>query len=173
MLRSASCLFLLTFATTGSVVAGPMPVLPDLPPLPTHYESQSDSQIDGGIYAGILSGFANGNEDGVGIAAVVGNTFVAADLLLGTEVLASAWSNGDVVLEGNLRAGAALTDTIALFGTAGLGYSFDTDALVSVGASLEAEISSGWVVRADYRYNHDLSADAGSHKVLAGLLRRF
>jgi len=66
-----------------------------------------------------------------------------------------------------------LTDAISFFGNAGLGYSFDTDAFVSIGASLQADIGSGWIVRADYRYNHDISGNDGTHKVLMGLLREF
>jgi opacity protein-like surface antigen len=169
MLRFTVSLSCLSLALVGSAFAGPMPPLPDLPPLPTQFESQGE----GGRYAGILSGYAAGIDDGLGIALVLGNTFVAADLLLGIEAMAFAASHGEVSIEGGLRAGHGLTDTISIFGTAGLGYSFDTDAFFSIGANLEAEVGSGWLLRADYRYNHDLSGDTGSHKVLAGLLHRF
>ena len=164
LFRSLSCFSL---ALTGGALAGPMPVLPDLPPLPTHYESQGE----GGFYAGILSGYSAGPENGLAVAVVVGNTFAAADLLLGVETLATAASHGEVTLEGALRAGFGLTDTISVFGNAGLGYSFDTNAFVSVGTSLEADIMDGWLFRADYRYNQDLSGDTGTHKVMMGLLR--
>ena len=148
-------------------IAGPMPVLPELPPLPTHYQGHSGA----GFYAGVLTSYADGSKTGLGAGLVVVNTFAAADLLLGVEAMGFVASHGEVTIEGGLRAGIPLTDTINFFGSAGLGYSFDTDAFVSVGASLEADVGSGWIVRADYRYNHDLSGDAGTHKVLAGLLR--
>jgi hypothetical protein len=169
MLRLSVSLSCLSLVFTGSALAGPMPPLPDLPPLPTHYESQGE----GGPYVGLLSGYSAGTQDGLGIALVVGNTFAAADLLLGFEAFAFAASHGEVTLEGNMRAGFALTDTIVLFGNAGVGYSFDTDAFISVGSSLEADVGGGWLWRADYRYNHDLSGDPGTHKVLAGLLHSF
>ena len=72
-----------------------------------------------------------------------------------------------------MRAGFGLTDTIRVFGNAGIGFSLDTDAFVSVGTSLQADIGDGWLFRADYRYNHDLSGDPGTHRVLGGLLRSF
>ena len=169
MLRFALSSSCLSLAFVGVAVAGPMPTLPELPPLPIHYESEGG----GGRYAGILSGYADGAETGLGIALVVGNTFAAADLLLGVEAMAFAASHGEVSLEGSIRAGFGLTDTISVFGVAGLGYSFKTEAFASVGASLEADVGSGWVVRADYRYNHDLNGDIDTHKVLAGLLHSF
>ncbi|MGV8921668.1 MAG: hypothetical protein ACOH2R_28530 [Pseudomonas sp.] len=149
--------------------ADPMPVLPDLPPLPTNYQSQGTS----GLYAGILTGFARGPQAGLGLALVVGNTFEAADLLLGVEAIGYAATHGEVTVEGSLRAGIPLTDVVTVFGATGLGYSFDTAAFVSVGASLEADLGGDWLVRADYRYNHDLSGDAGTHKVLMGLMHGF
>jgi hypothetical protein len=169
MLRLSVSLSCLSLVFTGSALAGPMPPLPELPPLPTHYESQGE----GGGYAGLLSGYSAGAEDGLGIALVVGNTFAAADLLLGFEALAFAASHGEVTLEGDIRAGFALTDAFLVFGNAGVGYSFDTDTFVSIGTSVEADVGNGWIWRADYRYNHDLSGDKGTHKVLAGLLHNF
>jgi opacity protein-like surface antigen len=169
MLRFAVSSSCLSLAFVGAAVAGPMPTLPELPPLPIHYESQGH----GGPYAGILSGYADGAETGLGIALVVGNTFAAADLLLGVEATAFAASHGEVALEGSIRAGLSLTDTISVFGNAGLGHSFDTDAFVSVGASLEADVGNGWLVRADYRYNHDLNGGIDTHRVLTGLLHSF
>ncbi|HEV7276540.1 MAG TPA: hypothetical protein VGN80_09660 [Devosiaceae bacterium] len=169
MLRFAVSFSCLSLAFVAMAIAGPMPALPELPPLPTHYKSQGES----GRYAGILSGYGDGTETGLGIALVVGNTFAEADLLLGLEAMAFAASHGEVTLEGSLRTGLGLTDTISVFGIAGLGYSFDAEAFVSVGGSLEADVGSGWLVRADYRYNHDLNGDMDTHKVLAGLLHSF
>ena len=150
-------------------MADPMPVLPDLPPLPTHYQSQGAT----GFYAGILAGYVDGSGRGLGLGVVAGNTFSAADLLLGVEAIGLAASYGEVTIEGSLRAGASLTEIINLFAHAGLGYSFDTGAFISVGANLEADVGNGWLMRADYRYNHDLTGDLGSHRILTGLLRTF
>ena len=169
MLRLSVSLSCFSLALTASALAGPMPVLPDLPPLPTHYESQGA----GGAYAGLLAGYSAGAETGLEFTAVVGNTFAAADLLLGIEGLASAATHGEITLEGGLRAGFAVTDTISVFGAGGIGYSFDTQTFVALGGSLEAAVGDGWLVRADYRYNHDLSGETGKHRVLAGLLRSF
>jgi len=120
-----------------------------------------------------MAGYASGPQTGLGLALVVGNTVEAADLLLGVEGMAYASTHGEITVEGSLRAGIPLTDAVSVFGVAGLGYSFDTDAFVSLGASLQVEMDAGWLVRTDYRYNHDLSGDAGTHKVLVGLLRGF
>ena len=169
MLRLVLPLSCFSLVLTGAALAGPMPVLPPFPPLPTDYVSQGE----GGAYVGVLGGYADGADAGPGAALVVGHTFAAADLILGAEAMVFAASHGEVTLEGSLRAGVGLTDAVTVFGNVGLGYSFDTDAFVAVGASLEADIGEGWLVRADYRYNHDLSGDAGTHKVLAGLLHRF
>ena len=169
MLRFAVSSSCLSLAFVGAAVAGTMPTLPELPPLPIHYESQGDV----GRYAGILSGYADGAETGLGIALVVGSTFAAADLLLGFEGMAFAASHGEVTLEGRMRAGFSLTDTISVFGIAGLGHSYETDAFVTVGASLEADVGDGWLVRADYQYNHDLNGGIDTHRVLTGLLHSF
>ena len=169
MLRLPVSLSCLSLMVAGSALAGPMPPLPDLPPLPTHYQSQGE----GGPYAGVLAGYGAGAGNGLDIALVVGNSFAAADLILGVEALASAATHGDVTLEAGMRAGFGLTDTIRVFGNAGIGFSLDTDAFVSVGTSLQADIGDGWLFRADYRYNHDLSGDPGTHRVLGGLLRSF
>ena len=67
MLRFAVSSSCLSLAFVGAAAAGPMPNLPELPPLPIHYESQGH----GGPYAGILSGYADGVETGLGIALVV------------------------------------------------------------------------------------------------------
>lgn len=162
----ACCAFL---AVPSLAIAGSMPALPELPPLPTDYVSQGA----GGVYAGILAGYAHGPNTSLAIGLVVGNTVSAADLLLGVEGMAFASSQGEVTVEGSLRAGLSLSDTISIFGNAGVGYSFDTDAFVSIGASLEADMGSGWIVRGDYRYNLDLSGDLGTHKVLMGLVHKF
>ncbi|MET3901244.1 opacity protein-like surface antigen, partial [Devosia sp. UYZn731] len=164
MLRLVLSIGCLMLAPIGTASAGSMPTLPELPPLPTNYVSQGHS----GAYAGILSGYSRGADNGLGIGLVIGNTFSAADLLLGVEAVAFAATRGEVTLEGDIRAGFGLTDTINVFGTAGLGHSFDTDAFFSVGATLEADVGDGWLVRVDYRYNHDLSGDAGTHKVMTG-----
>jgi hypothetical protein len=169
MLRSFLVLGFSTLMLAGPALAGSMPVLPHLPPLPTDYESQGAA----GPYAGILSGFVNGSDTGLALAVVVGNTFAAADLLLGIEAMGTATTSGEATVEGSLRAGVPLADTINAFGNVGLGYSFDTDAFVSLGMSLEADVGEGWLIRADYRYSHDLSGDGGSHKLLAGLLHTF
>ena len=164
----ACCAALALVLTPTAAWAGPMPILPELPPLPTDYQSEG-----GGIYVGVLAGYTDDTETGLRIDLVVGHTFAAADLLLGIEALGLAASHGEVTAEASLRAGIPLTDTLSVFGNAGLGYSFDTDAFVSVGASVEADVGDGWMFRADYRYNHDLSGQAGTHKVLAGLLHGF
>ncbi|MGV8832994.1 MAG: outer membrane protein [Devosia sp.] len=160
----ASCAVL---AFPGLAMAGPMPVLPELPPLPTHYQGSHD------FYAGILTGYIGGSTAGLGAGLVVGNTFQASDLLLGIEAMGFADTRGEISIEASARVGVPLTDTIDVFGNAGLGYSFDTAAYVSIGASLEAEMGDGWIVRVDYRYNHYLSGDPETHKVLMGLLRGF
>lgn len=147
-----------------------MPVLPELPPLPTNY----DSVGDGGSYAGLLTGFAlDALQDGPSAAIVVGHTMAAADLLLGVEVMASVDTHGGAAVEVDARIGATATDTIAVFGNAGVGYDVDDDSYVVLGVSAEAEVGNGWTVRADYRVNLDLSDQPVSHRILTGLVRRF
>ncbi|KKB78174.1 hypothetical protein VW35_10910 [Devosia soli] len=169
MLRFAVSLACLTLSSVGAAFAGPMPALPDLPPLPSDYAPQGQ----GGFYAGILTGYVHGAEDGLGLSAVIGNTYPAADLLFGLEAQVLAATSGDLALEGLFRGGYALTDTLSVFAVAGAGYSIKTGTFLSVGASLDADVGGGWLFRADYRYSHDLDGGPAGHKAMAGLLHTF
>ena len=186
MLRIALITSVLALGAATAATAGPMPSLPELPSLPTHHEVESEQEVresatavyddpasPSGIYAGVLTGYSAGSDHGLGLAVIVGNTVAAADLLLGFEALGFIASSGESSIEGSARLGLPVTDAAGLFAHTGLGHSFDTGAFASVGVSFEAEIGSGWVARADYRYNHDLNGDASTHKVLAGLLYKF
>ncbi len=166
----ALALALLPLCATATL-AGPMPILPDLPPLPTNYTAAAE----GGFYAGLLAGPALGSgiEDGFEASIVVGNTMSAADLLLGLEAMASADFHGGGALEASLRLGFPLADSVTIYGAAGLGYDFDNDAFAVLAASAEAEIGNGWLVRADYRLNLDLSGEPATHRILSGLVKRF
>jgi hypothetical protein len=163
-------LALLPFCASMAL-AGPMPVLPDLPPLP----EDASSMDAGGFYAGVLAGGAFGSDidDGLEAGIVLGNTVQAADLLLGAEVLASANTHGGGTIEGTLRLGAPAGDSFAVFGSAGLGYDFDRDAFAVVGLGAEADFGGDWLLRGEYRANIDLSGEAISHRVLSGLVKRF
>lgn len=165
MLRFVLPFSFTSLALISASLAGPMPILPDLPPLPTTYAAQPD----GGPYAGFLTGYAGKSDAGLGIAVFAGNKFQTSDLVLALEGVAFASATGEVTVEADLRAGLDVSDSVAVFGLVGLGYSFDTDAFTAIGASLEADVSKEWSLRADYRYNHDLNGDDGTHKVLAGL----
>jgi hypothetical protein len=155
----------------GAALAGPMPVLPDLPPLP-----EVSGTIDsGGFYAGVLAGWGGGAaiEDGLEAGIVVGATMPAADLLIGAEALLSGNLHGGGAIEAGLRLGFPVGDSFALFSTAGLGYDFDRDAFAVLGFGAEADLGNDWLLRADYRANLDLSGEAISHRVLSGLVKRF
>jgi hypothetical protein len=67
LILSASCLALVV---TSTALAGPMPTLPELPPLPSEYETDGGT----GFYIGVLSGYADGPETGLGLSLVVGCT---------------------------------------------------------------------------------------------------
>lgn len=155
----------------GAAMAGPMPVLPDLPPLPTDYENIGG----GGVYAGVLAGYSTGEdrEDGLEAAIVLGNTVQAADLLLGGEVMASANLHGDGSVEAALRVGVPVSDSVSVFGNLGVGYDFERDGFAVFGVSAEADIGGDWLLRADYRLNLDLSGEAANHRILTGLVKRF
>ncbi len=167
----AFALAVLPFCCTGAALAGPMPVLPDMPPLP-----EGASSLDaGGFYAGVLAGWGSGAaiEDGLEAGIVVGNTVPAADLLLGAEAMLSANVHGGGAIEAAFRLGLPVADSFAVFGSMGLGYDFDRDAFATLGLGVEADVGSDWLVRADYRANIDLSGEAISHRVLSGLVKRF
>jgi hypothetical protein len=152
-----------------AALAGPMPALPDLPPLPTTYAGDHNE----GFYAGVLTGYATGSAAGLAGTLVVGHRFAAADLLLGVEGLGTATTYGDLRGEISLRAGIPLADTINWFGHVGLGISSETDAFVSAGVSLEADLGDGWLFRGDYRFNHDIDGEPDTHLAMTGLLRSF
>ncbi|RZA10274.1 MAG: hypothetical protein EOP02_34800 [Proteobacteria bacterium] len=155
----------------GAALAGPMPVLPDLPPLPTNY----DQVGGGGFYAGLLTGLEVGSaiEHGAVAGVVVGNTMMAADLLLGAEVIALADMHGDGSLEAGLRLGIPINDSWALFGSAGLGFDWDRKAFAVVGLGTEIDIGNAWALRADYRLNLDLNGEPATHRLLTGLVKKF
>ncbi|WP_332690654.1 hypothetical protein [Devosia sp.] len=155
-------------STVGPVMAGPMPVLPDLPPLPTTYVSVGTD----GLYAGILAGYSSNGPGGAALGIVVGNTVRASDLLIGVEGLALV-SNGDAEIEAGVRIGLPLTDALSVFGNAGLGHSTATGAFASIGISTDFLLTSDVALRLDYRYGHDLSGDPANHRILGGLVRAF
>lgn len=167
----ALALLFLPLAGAPAALAGPMPVLPDLPPLPTEYDNVGQD----GFYAGVLAGYHAGAamEDGLEAGVVLGNTVAAADLLLGGEILAFADIDGGGSVEAALRVGLPLTGEIGIFGNLGLGHDFDTDAFAAIGVSAEAEIGGGWLWRADYRLNIDLTDEPASHRVFTGIVKRF
>lgn len=154
----------------SAVLAGPMPALPDLPPLPAEY----DNVGSGGFYAGVLAGYSAeaNDQDGLEAGLVLGNTVEAADLLLGGEVMISAGTGGGGGVEASMRLGLPL-DGAAVFGTLGLGHDWDSGAFAAIGASAEVEVGGGWLWRADYRLAVDLTDEAISHRVLTGLVMRF
>ncbi|HEY0031762.1 MAG TPA: hypothetical protein VGB81_00700 [Devosia sp.] len=162
-----SCLPLLA----GPVLAGPMPALPDLPPLPSGYDNVGTS----GWYAGLLGGFETGAgiEDGFEAAIVIGNMVVAADILLGVELMATADEHGGGALEASARVGAPVGGSLGVFASAGLGYDFDRDGFAVIGLGAEADLGNDWALRADYRLNIDLNDEPVSHRVLIGFVKRF
>jgi hypothetical protein len=187
-MRNAALVFtLLSVASAAPTQAGSMPALPELPPLPASYkdvdqwdytESHSSTPVaidpfSLGAYAGVLAGYSGNAQDGLAIGIIAGHRFLAADLAIGLEGLGFVSTGGELTAEASVRAGIQLAQTFAVFGHAGLGYSSDTEAFASMGTSLEVDVGSGWVARADYRFNHDLSGEVDTHKVLAGLLFAF
>ncbi|MFC0009110.1 hypothetical protein [Devosia nitrariae] len=154
----------------ATAYAGPMPVLPELPPLPTDYVAVG--QMDG-FHAGIV-GVVSVNSDAAGtIGLAVGATTMAADLLLGVEGLGLVTSDGTTSLEASVRIGVALSDTVAIFGQTGLGLDSEEGSFLGLGGSLDAAVSDTLTARVQYRYAHDLSGDPGRHAILSGLLFKF
>lgn len=153
-----------------SVLAGPMPVLPDLPPLPADYVPVG--QMDG-IHAGIVGGVSVGSDAAGAIGLAVGATTMAADLLIGVEGLGLVTSEGDTSIEASVRVGVPLTDTAALFGQAGLGVDSEEGAFLGLGGSVDLAVLDNMTARVQYRYAHDLSGDPGRNAILSGLLFKF
>ena len=156
-------------------LAGPMPELPELPPLPTDYEPISDYGLGTGLrgsYAGILAGGSWTPDLHGGIGVVVGHNF-GDQFLFGIEAMALGATSGEVSIEAVGRAGVELGDGIGAFGSLGLGTSSHAGPFVTTGFSVEAAIGEGWDVRGQYRYAHDLSGDPHGHSLLAGVVTRF
>lgn len=156
------------FSSVSAALAGPMPVLPDLPPLPTNYDHAAAG--DGGAYAGVLGGYNLSGHPSFGI--VLGNTVLASDLALAVEGTALIGGDG-ASIDAGLRASVAVTDALDVGGYLGLGYSLATQAFVVLGAGTELALNADLGLRLDYRYQHDLSGQAPAHKVLAGLVTHF
>lgn len=149
-------------------LAGPMPALPDLPPLPTTYASSYTS----GFYAGVLAGYSSAGPGAAALGVVIGNTFYASDLLIGAEGLVIV-SKGDVSLDASVRAGFSITSDLSVHGSLGFGHSTATQGFAAAGLSAEFLLSADSALRFDYRYQHDFSGDPATHKILGGLVRRF
>lgn len=150
--------------------AASMPKLPDLPPLPTHYQSVGGAE---GFYAGIFggAGFSDGT---TGVAAVaVGTTLSGADLLLGLEGMALLTGRGSTSFDASVRLGVPLGDSLALYGQLGLGANTDTGSFVSLGASLEWNVTDTVSLRTQYRLDRDLSGDPSAHLLLTGAVLHF
>lgn len=167
-MRGLSYLILALLGSASAAMAGSMPVLPDLPPLPTNYEKPAIE----GAYVGILGGYSSSGPGGPALGVLVGNTMLASDLLIGIEGLALV-SRGDASLDAGLRAGVAVTDNLSAHGLLGVGYSSKTEAYGVAGVSAEFRLWADAAVRVDYRYQHDFSGDAATHKLLAGVIRNF
>lgn len=164
MLIAAQCL------GAQSALAGSMPQLPELPPLPTDYAAVAES---GGLYAGILSGPVMGQDLTGGLAVVVGNTFVASDLLIGLEIMGAATMDATTSIEATARLGIPLGEDVSVFANLGIGTHSDDGAFVSTGAAIEVSIGNGWILRGQYHFAHDYSSDPDRHAVMTGLVRYF
>lgn len=170
MMRRFALGLVLVVGFGASVEAGPMPVLPELPPLPTDYVPVG--QMDG-LHAGIVGGVSVDSDAAGTIGIAVGATTMAADLLLGVEGLGLVTSEGMTSLEASVRAGVPFSDTVALFGQAGLGVDSEDGPFLGLGGSLDLAVSDTLTARVQYRYAHDLSGDPGRHAILSGLLFKF
>ncbi|HTN62370.1 MAG TPA: hypothetical protein VL147_12595 [Devosia sp.] len=164
MLIATQCL------AAQSALAGSMPQLPELPPLPTDYAAVAESS---GLYAGILSGPVMGQDLTGGLAVVVGNTFVASDLLIGLEIMGGATMDATASIEAVARLGIPLGEDVSVFANLGVGTHSDDGAFGSTGAAIEVSIGNGWILRGQYHFAHDFSSDQDRHAVMAGLVRYF
>ncbi len=80
---------------------------------------------------------------------------------------------GRATVEGVLRLGLPLNPDLNVFADLGLGYSSLSQAYTSIGTSADVALGQGWDLRAQYKYNYDLSGDPAHHTLLTGLLRHF
>ena len=160
----------LTLVSCMPAIAGSMPPLPELPPLPTDFVAAGGQE---GTYAGILAGGAVTTATDLAVAAVFGTTTSIDDLLVGAEALTLVDASGAASLNLDLRAGFELDHGAAIFAHAGLGYATTTASFLNLGASIDFAMSDNTTFRAQYQHAHDLSGDPTRHSVLTGVLFRF
>jgi opacity protein-like surface antigen len=150
--------------------AGPMPVLPELPPLPTDYASAG---FHNGSYVGVVGGIVEGQGVPAAVGLLAGTTFLSGDEVnFGLEALALMQGSG-LSVDLAARVGVPLGDQLALFGHAGLGLKVEDGLFATLGGGLEYAATETLTWRAQYRYEHDLSGDASGHGVLFGALIGF
>ena len=146
-----------------------MPQLPDLPPLPQDYQPAGTGD---GAYAGLVGGLAvNGAVAGT-IGIVAGAVLAGDAVIVGVEGMALL-QPGSSSIEGALRLGLPLSDGVAAFSQASLGFDSANGAVAGLGGGLEFQLTDTLTWRAQYRHAFDLSGAAGKGVVLTGAVFRF
>lgn len=149
--------------------AGPMPQLPELPPLPQNYQTVG-SWDD--AYAGMVGGIVAGGAAAGTVGVVVGAATVGDTLIFGLEGMGLV-QQGSYSIEAGLRLGLPLTDNVAVFTQTSLGTDASQGMFAGLGASLEMQANDALTWRAQYRHAFDLSGDPGKGALMVGILFNF
>ncbi|WP_127752115.1 hypothetical protein [Devosia sp. 1566] len=142
----------------------------DVPALPTEYEVAVDWS---GFYAGVLGQAVVSPDSTGGIAAALGYSWAAGELILSGEAGIARFGDGSVDLFALARAGFLPSETLMIFALADLGTNSDTDAFAGLGAGAELALSANFSLRGQYEYRTDLSSDDASHLAAFGFAYRF
>lgn len=153
----------------GTAFAGPMPQLPDLPPLPESYTSVGAAS---GAYAGLLGGLAIEGTARGAVGVVAGTAMVGDTVVAGLEAM-GLLEDGSATVEAGLRLGISVTDIVGIFSQASLGADSENGMFVGLGGSVDYRMSESLTLRGQYRHALDLSGDAGKDLLLIGAVFNF
>ncbi|MEQ1770684.1 MAG: hypothetical protein ABL879_12670 [Devosia sp.] len=118
-----------------------------------------------GVYVGGLVSLQD-VPSAYGAGVVIGVNATSDALLFGAELEGSWLSNNTWSAQVDGRVGALLTDSIALYGFAGLGTNSATDGYVPVGVGAEFMVSDSVSFKTEYQYNWDFDNAAEDSNVL-------
>ena len=169
MRANAFAALVLMVSVPSVVHAGPMPVLPDLPPLPTDYAPVSEG---GGFYAGVLAGTTFDPQSGH-LAALTGYKLRDDALILGVEGLVGAEASGGVTVDVGLRGGFLLDDGVELAVHASAGIHNSRGVFASFGPSIQIDLGASYAARAMLRHHIDLDTGTSRDAVLLGVVFEF
>lgn len=137
-----------------------------------------------GFYAGLggefkdVTGPGGGKDQIIYATGYLGTNVSSGIVLVGAELFASAYRDlggfpSSVEIGAESRAGLLVSESVALYASAGAAYDFQYAWSVVVGAGVEAMLTNALSIDVEYQHGWDLDAPYTSNQLLTSLLFHF